>query len=152
MIDYADGVDEMREFIYSYWQANSPEVVGYVPEMRFQHVEKNDPPGVPTFWARMSTFSLTDQQATLSTCSINAYSRRYRDNGRVVVQLFGPRTGDNVDRKLMLLAQIIQNRLRGTKTENNIWFRNAKIDSDLSPEPLFNRINVVCDYERDEIR
>lgn len=152
MIDYPDGVDEMREFVYSDWMLKAPDVVGYLPEMRFQGVEENDPPGVPTFWARMSSFSITDQQATLSTCSVTAYTRRYRDNGRIVIQLFGPRTGDGVYSKLLKLAKVLQARLSGTKTAHNIWFRNARIDSDVRPEPLYNRVNVVCDYERDELR
>lgn len=152
MIDYVDGVDEMREFVYSEWLAKSALIAGYVPAMRFLGVEMNDVPTTPVFWARMSTFSFTDQQATLSTCSVSAYTRRYRDNGRIVIQLFGPRTGDNVSNKLMKLAQLIQHRLSGTKTEHGIWFRNARVDADIAPEQLFNRVNVVCDYERDEIR
>jgi hypothetical protein len=151
MIDYVGGENEIRKFIYSHWVDRSEEIVSYVPEMRFQGIETNDPPGVPTFWARLSVVSLTDQQATLSTCSVVAYTRRYRDNGRVVVQLFGPRTGPDVSEKLKRLAELVQNRLRGGKTENGIWFRNARIDANLSPESLFQRINVVCEYERDEI-
>lgn len=151
MIDYVSGENEIRKFVYSHWVDRSEEIVSYVPEMRFQGIEENDPPGVPTFWARLSVMSLTDQQATLSTCSVVAYTRRYRDNGRVVVQLFGPRTGPDVSEKLKRLAELVQNRLRGGKTENDIWFRNARIDANLSPESLFQRINVVCEYERDEI-
>lgn len=151
MIDYVGGENEIRKFIYSRWLDRSSEIVGYIPEMRFQGVETNDPPGVPTFWARLSVVSLIDQQATLSTCSTVAYTRRYRDNGRVVVQLFGPRNGDNASEKLKQLAMLVQNRLRGTKTESGIWFRNSRIDANLANESLFQRVNVICEYERDEI-
>lgn len=151
MTDYLTGQDEMRNFVYSDWKLKAPAIAGYVPEMRFQGTETNDPPAVPTYWARMSVMSLTDQQATLSTASVVAYTRRYRDNGRIVVQLFGPRTGPGAQAKLMQLAMLVQNRLRGTKTEHGIWFRNARIDSNLAPENLFQRVNVICDYERDQI-
>lgn len=153
MTDFLTGQDEMREFVYSEWKSNAQVVTGlaYLPEMRFQGTEKNDPPAVPTYWGRMSVFSLIDQQATLSTASVVSYTRRYRDNGRIVVQLFGPRTGNDAQANLLKLAMVVQNRLRGTKTESGIWFRNARIDNNLSPENLFQRINVMCDYERDQI-
>lgn len=153
MINYVGGENEIRKFIYSRWLDQAQQVLGvdYIPEMRFQGVETNDPPSVPTFWGRLSVMSLTDQQATLSTCSTVAYTRRYRDNGRVVIQLFGPRTGPDASEKLKKLAQLVQNRLRGTKTDSGIWFRNARIDANLNAENLFQRVNVICDYERDEI-
>lgn len=151
MTSFVQGQDDIREFIYSRWVDRTPEIFGEVPEMRFQGVELNDPPAVPTFWGRLSVMSLTDQQATLSTRSVVSYTRRYRDNGLVVVQLFGPRTGEKAQEKLLLLAQIVQNRLRGGKTESGIWFRNARIDPNLAHENLFQRVNVICDYERDEI-
>lgn len=153
MTNYVDGQDEIRDFVYSRWVEQSQAVTGltYVPEMRFHGVQENAVPDKPTYWARLSVFSLLDQQATLSTESVVSYTRRYRDNGRVVVQLFGPLTGNGAQAKLLKLAQLVQNRLRGTKTKSGIWFRNARIDANLAPETLFQRVNVICDYERDEI-
>lgn len=153
MTDFVQGLEEIREFVYSEWLAQSQAVTGltYTPEMRFQGVQENEPPAKPTYWGRLSVMSLTDQQATLSTASVVSYTRRYRDNGRIVVQLFGPLTGNGAYDKLLKLAQLVQNRLRGTKTESGIWFRNARIDSNLAPEALFQRVNVICDYERDQI-
>lgn len=151
MNDFLEGQDEIRDFIYSKWKTDAPLIAGYLPEMRFQGVEQADPPSKPTYWGRLSVMSITDQQATLSTASVVAYTRRYRDNGRVVLQLFGPRTGNDAQAKLLKLAMLVQNRLRGSKTESGIWFRNARIDNNLAPENLFQRVNVICDYERDEI-
>lgn len=151
MIDYVGGLNEIREFIYSRWLDQTQAVVGYIPEMRFQGVEKQDTPDKTKYWARLTVASLADRQATLSTQAVASYTRRYRDNGRVVLQLFGPRFGNNANENLLKLAQIVQNRLRGSKTDHGIWFRNAQIDASLSPEENFQRVNVICDYERDEI-
>lgn len=151
MINYVDGLNEVREFIYNRWVEQAASIVGYVPEMRFAGVEAQETPDKTKYWARFTMFTLTDQQATLSTDSVTSYTRRYRDNGRVVLQLFGPRYGNNAGDNLLKLAQIVQNRLRGTKTEHGIWFRNSQIDASLAPEESFQRVNVLCDYERDEI-
>lgn len=153
MTGYVEGQEEIRDFVYSRWAEQAQAVTGltYLPEMRFQGVQENEPPSKPTYWGRLSVMSLTDRQATLSTESVVSYTRRYRDNGRVVVQLFGPLTGNGAQDKLLKLAELVQNRLRGTKTKSGIWFRNAKIDTNLSNEALFQRVNVICDYERDQI-
>lgn len=151
MTDYLTGLNEIREFIYTRWQAQSAVYAGYIPEMRFQGVEKETTPDKTKYWARLTVQSLIDQQATLSTESVTSYTRRYRDNGRIVLQLFGPRYGSNTNAILLELAMLVQNRLRGTKTQSGIWFRDAQVDASLAPEELFQRVNVICNYERDEI-
>lgn len=151
MIDYLGGEEEIRSFLYSEWLSKTTAIIGYVPEMRFQGDGNPKTPDKNKFWARLSVVSFTDQQATLSTQALKSYTRRYRDNGQVVLQLFGPKNETAVHKNLIKLAMLAQNRFRGTKTESGIWFRNSRIDTNIPDEDLFSRVNVFCDYERDEI-
>lgn len=150
MIGYSDGVNEIRAKIYDAWRADSVAIVGYVPEMRFADIELAETPDKSKYWARLSVLPNQDEQATLSTAHSIPGKRRYVERGFIVLQVFGPRLGTNADYLLGKLCELVQNTLRGGTTPGGIWFRNVGIRP-LTPEDLFLRRNVMCEYDRDEI-
>lgn len=150
MIGYVDGINEIRAKVWNAWLDGSAAIAGYVPEMRFADVGLPSTPDKSKFWARLSVVDLTDQQATLSTAHNIPGKRRYRANGQVVLQVFGPVNVDQSDYVMGKLCELVQNTLRGGKTPGGIWFRNVGIRP-LPSEDLFYRRNVVCEFERDDI-
>jgi len=146
--------DEARNQIFGLfkaaWDANTTAVAGYVPEVRYQGKEVGTVPDSTKHWARISTQSVLETQATLSTCVEESGKSRYESSGLVFVQLFAPKnvaTAYDIGTKL---AQIARNAFRGKKTTGQVWFRNVRINN-LEPEALLYRFNVVAEYEYDEI-
>lgn len=154
MLQYEQARDEMFALFKTAWDANSAAVVGYVPEVRWQGKEIATPnagkPDRTKFWARVSIQSVLEQQATLSNCVVEPGKKKYESAGLIFVQVFGPKSVDNSYELLQQLAKVARNAYRGKTTPGNVWFRNVRINT-LNPEELFYRLNVVGEYEFNEI-
>lgn len=143
-------VNEIQHAFKAAWDLNSGAVFGYVPDVEWYGNEKNSKVDRAKAWARFSTQNVFEEQATLSTCVEQPFSRRYEASGLIFVQLFLPKTIDNALIEGRKLAKIARNAFRGKKTESGVSFHNARI-VDLSPEELFYRLNVVVEYDFDDI-
>lgn len=149
-LEYDQARSEMFALFNDAWTANAATIVGYVPEVRWQGKELSTKPDNSKFWARVSIQSVIEQQATLSNCVIEPGKKKYESAGLVFVQLFAPKSVDNSYELLQQLAKVARNAYRGKTTPGNVWFRNVRINT-LAPEQLSYRLNVVSEYEFDEI-
>lgn len=143
--------DATDEICGAFWQAwNAAEVsslVGYVPDVRWPFVEEPEKPEASKYWARVSIQTVFEEQTALAGSDSK---RRYTASGLVFVQLFCPKSRSDAGEIGRKLAEIARNSFRGKSTPGNVWFRNARIN-ELSPENLFYRLNVVAEFEYDEI-
>jgi hypothetical protein len=144
-------VEEMQTLFDTAWQANAGAIFGYVPGVEWAGRESPGKIDTSKVWARFSTQNVFEQQATLSTCVGAAFQKRYEASGLIFVQLFLPKTVANAVILGRKLAKVARNAFRGKKTESGVTFYNARINDDLPPEELFYRINVVAEYDFDEI-
>jgi hypothetical protein len=141
--------DEMFAKLTAVWDTTEA-VIGYVPEIRWPSNQQREIPDGAKFWARVSQQTLDEEQATLSNCMSLPGKRKYTVEGLIFVQIFGPRFEDESWTKCQKLAEIARNAYRGQTTASKIIFRNARI-KELEPEQLFERFNVVVEFEYDEI-
>lgn len=149
-LQYDQARDEMFALFKAAWDANSAAIAGYIPEVRWQGKELTTKPDRSKFWARVSIQSVIEQQATLSNCVIEPGKKKYESSGLIFVQLFAPKVTDGAYELLQQLAKVARDAYRGKTTPGNVWFRNVRINT-LSPEELFFRLNVVGEYEFDEV-
>jgi hypothetical protein len=147
---YTGARDEMFALLKSVVDAGAAAIVGYNPYVEYQGVDNAVKSPTDKFWSRVSTQTVISQQTTLSTCEGEIGKKRYTESGLLFVQLFAPKAADNVQKKLGLLAELNRKAFRGTTTPGHVWFRNARIN-ELAQEALFLRINVVTEFEYDEI-
>lgn len=144
-------VKEMQALFKAAWQANAGSIFGYVPEIEWYGKETASKVDRSKVWARFATENVFEQQATLSTCIDQPFSRRYNGSGLIFVQLFLPKTVANAVINGRKLAKVARNAFRGKKTESGVVFYNARINDNMPPEELFYRINVVAEYDYDEL-
>ena len=149
--NYVDATDEIYTLFKTQWDLKTPDVLPYVPEVRYGNNEKKGKPPSDKFWVRITIDSVNSEQTSLSTCAGKPYQRRYTDYGLVFVQVFCPKSVANSDEIGKQLASIARATFRGVATPGQVWFRNARIN-DLPPEDLFYRFNVVAEYEYDELQ
>lgn len=150
MIEFDAAVKEMEALFYAAWQANSGAVFGYIPEIEWEGKESASKVDRSKVWARFSTQNVFEEQATLSACVDEPFVRRYEGSGLIFVQLFLPKTVANALMKGRTLAKVARNAYRGKKSDGGITFHNVRINN-IPPEELFYRINVVAEYDYDEL-
>lgn len=143
---YPNAIDEMFAALRLPWNAQTTAIVGYVPEIRWPGVEEPDKPELKKFWARVSTQTVLERQATFR----NGTDKRYTTDGLLFVQLFCPMSDKQAMDKGRRLAVVARNAFRGVETSSSIWFRNARIN-ELSPDGKAYRFNIVTEYEYDEL-
>jgi len=150
MTNYEGARDEIYALLNTAWLAGAAAIVGYVPEIRWQGVTKETKIDESKFWARASMQSVDAEQASLSNCAGAIGQKHYTDFGLIFVQLFAPMAAQQATVKLGRLAMLARNVYRGVSTDNKVWFRNARINT-LPDELQFHRLNVVAEYEYDEL-
>lgn len=125
-------------------------LLGYQPEIRWHDVPSSKQPTPDRLWMRVSRQTVDAGQSTLSTCVGEPGKVRYTEYGLVFVQLFAPAESDKMQDMLAQVAQEIRKVFRRKSTEGKVWFRNARI-REIPPEAKFLRMNVVAEFEYDEI-
>lgn len=150
MIEFDDVNDEINSLFFSAWNAGSAAIVGYVPEMRWQGVQYRDLPDGSKFWGRLSKQTVFEEQASLSNCEGLPGKKKYTASGLVFLQLFCPKSNTQAFELGQQLAKLGRNAFRGKTTPGKIWFRNVRIN-ELDPEELYERFNVVTEFEYDEL-
>lgn len=150
MIEFDQVRDEINSLFMEAWNTQAGAVVGYIPKIRWQGVQQRDLPRGSMYWARVSKKTIFEKQATLSTCEGKPGQKRYTASGLVFVQLFCPKSDTQAFVLGSKLAKIARNAFRGKTTSGKIWFRNVCIN-ELNPEELYERFNVVTEFEYDEL-
>lgn len=150
-VEFDVAVKEMETLFNTAWQTNAGSVFGYVPEIEWFGKETKDKVDRTKVWARFSTQNVTEEQATLSACVDEPFVRRWNGSGLIFVQLFLPKTVANAVIQGRKLAKVARNAYRGKKTDGGVTFHNVRINDSLAPEEQFYRINVVAEYDYDEL-
>lgn len=148
--DYQTAINDIFTLINSAWIAGAATAVGETAELRFVGVEKEGKIPTDKFWGRVSTQGVNEGQASIANGVGAPGNRRWRADGLVYVQLFAPKSRNTAMQKLRALAQLARNAYRGKQSVNGVSFYNARIQ-ELDPEELFHRINVVAEYQYDEL-
>lgn len=144
---FSGAADEINGAFWQVWNAAEVSaLVGYVPDVRWPMVEEPAEPDSSKYWARVSIQTVFEEQTALAGSDTK---RRYTASGLVFVQIFCPKSISNSGEIGRKLAEIARKGYRGKSTPNKVWFRNVRIN-ELSPENLFNRLNVVAEFEYDE--
>lgn len=150
MIEYDQIDDEINSLFYEKWKAETTSIVGYIPKVYWQGVEERETPDSSKFWARLSRQTVGEEQATLSNCEGLPGQKKYEAYGLVFIQIFCPKSETQAFNLGKLLAKVARNSFRGKRTPGGIWFRNVRIN-ELEPEELYERFNVVTEYEYNEL-
>lgn len=147
MVDFVDARSEICAGFDAFWQTNASGIVGYVPQIRFPRIVYVDPIDPSVHWGQMSIQSVAASQRAF--CAYGS-GKKYQEDGLVFVQLFAPRSEVEAAEEQDRFAQIARAAFRGKSLPGKIWFRNARIN-DLDPEDEMLRLNVVAEYEYNEI-
>ncbi len=147
MITQSEARDEIFAIFKASWDASSAAVTGYIPKIEYQGAQPRNVPDTAKHWCRISIQTVSEKQASFAR---NAGEKKFTAFGLVYVQIFSPRSENNGFEKGLFLGKIAKKSFRGKSTPGAVWFYNVRLN-ELTPEDSFYRLNVVAEYEYDEV-
>lgn len=145
--DYQAAIDEMFGMIKTAVESAAAQAIAVI-DMRWPGMPK--PAAVPmdSYWARISTQIVTDNQSSLTNAN---GVKRFRAIGLLYFQLFCPRTQPSRLDSGRQLAELVQKAFRSPAPSGSIQFRSAQI-RELPPTEENYPINVVVTFEYDSVQ
>jgi hypothetical protein len=147
---YPQAIDEMFAQFRAAWNAGAGAVAGSIPEIRWPGLEKAGNQATDVYWCRVSQQGVDEYQTGFSNGALPGSNRRYTAYGLIFIQLFAPIADAEALEKLRLLAQLARDAYRGKQTPGGAVFNHCRI-RELDPEEMWQRINVIVEYEFDMI-
>ena len=144
---------EARDAIYGVVKStvdDAASYIGYIPEVEYPSITKIDNPPIDKIWLRANMTTVGEPQSTLSTCIGEPFSNRYTSFGLVIIELYIPKQG-NIYELATQLATHLRDVYRKSGSSSGVIYRKARINDNISAEANFKRINVIAEYEYDEI-
>lgn len=143
---------EMFAMVDWNWTSKSENIIGSVPEMRYQGDEEPELPGAENFWSRASTTTVTTRQRGHRLPEGPGASQAVYDNfGFITIQIFAPMKSKSAWSKGELLAELGQCMFMASETGGGIWFRNPRIREILN-DGTWYRWNVIADYQFSQVK
>lgn len=148
---YTEAIDAIFGAFRERWvDGDATAIAGYLPAVQYMGNTQKAGQDWSKHFAVITQQTVKEEQSTISCCVGENGKRRYTTYGLVFVQLFAPKgpAGQDQCRKLAIIAK---SAYRGqTAGDGAIVFRNVRIN-ELEPEENCYRINVVSEYEYDDI-
>ncbi len=146
MIDYSGAIDEIFALFKTAWDANTTDVVGYIPRSVGKAWKSATIPTHrrigPEFLNKQLVRNSPHTEMAILLNAMKIMGWFLYSYSHLEVSLGGMENG-------RLLAVVARNAFRGKKTSGGVWFRNVTI-KELDPEDSFYRLNVIAEYEYDE--
>ncbi len=132
----------------------TPGVLAYVPATLYQGMKSSavnsDRPDATKYFCRVSQQTVMEEQRTLSTDCFAPGFKRFGVDGLLTVQIFCPKSDARAWELGRAVARIVRDKYRRNVAGDSIVYRRSRI-LELEPELEFLRLNVIAEYEYDEI-
>ena len=139
--DYPTAIDEICTRIKTDWDSGTTAIIGYIPQVYWNWLDKGVIPDPTKFWARVVIQTVATEQSALA-------ARRFTSYGVVSISIFGPKAHPVGNIQTRALASYILQSFR--KCPNIVKFRDATITEKASENGCI-RCDVVSRFEYDEV-
>lgn len=146
-LTFDEAYDMITARLITQWALGTPAIVGTVPELRFEDVEKAGASVPKKTFGRFVMNQVTGPQASLRN---GEHGQRYENNGIIIVQLLIERKNETDAKVARQLSKLVVDIFRDPTFPGCFIFRNIRVPR-LEPEPTFLRRNVVLEYQFDEL-
>ena len=130
--------DEMSALFKAAWDTTGLPVI-------WDDVAKT-PPKTRTGWAR---FTIRHEDGDQSTLSGGLGKARFTRRGTIFIQIFTP-VGKGLSDADPLIKKAMD-AYEGKSTASGVWFRNVR-PREIGPDGDWNQVNVLADFEYDEVK
>lgn len=149
---YSQARDEMYGLINTKIKDESTAIMGYIPRVYWNGTTPRHKGKRSRMFLRVSNQIVFESQTTLSTCEGEDGQKRYTTSGLVFIEFYMPRSDNQSNLHGESLAVILRNAFRKAPSgDSGIVYRNARLLNGIPNEEQFYRLNVVTEFEYDEI-
>lgn len=156
MTDFVTARDSMFGAFKVAWDAGALTAVGNDANFPLSTVIQGgaiawwmyEPPALPppsNYWGRVSLQSVVEGNASIGSAQ-GGGQQKYLSAGLIFIQCFGPMADPKIGDRLFKLALVARNAFRGVATNDNVVFRNARINP-VGSDGTFQRMNAVAEFE-----
>ena len=135
---FAQATDDILGIFKDAWDPTTYEAI-------YTNIAGEVPTGTDP-WARATLQHVGGGQASLTG---GLGTTRWNRTGFLTVQVFVP-IGEGLS-GAHNLAKIIADAFEGASTPNGVWFRNVRVN-EVGPDGDWYQVNVVVDFEYDEVK
>jgi len=128
----------------------NPSIINYVPITYYQGKKVDEKPDTSKYFCRVSQATVMEEQRTLTTDCFAPGFKRFGVDGILCVQIFCPKSDARAWERGRAMAKIVRDAYRRNVAGDSIVYRRSRI-VELSPELECLRLNVIAEYEYDEI-
>lgn len=149
---YVEASDDMKSTVLVAWNAACTAQFGATCKLFYQDRIKDgklEVGNADEFWARVVVQHVTAGQTALGGRADGG--RRHTAYGILYVQLFVPLAAKTAWRKAQFVASALKNALSGATASGTVWFTRPRVNDNIPPDPAHTRINVLCEFQYDEI-
>lgn len=150
MTDEVTAKNETYKVFLLALRAESPAILGYVPEVYWENLKSPTIPDPTKLHFRTQWAIINTTQAAFSSCNANLQGKVYDTQGLVSFDAYAPMSVGNSDDLMHKLCQKIRGAFRGISTPGKVWYRDARIQR-ITPEDLFWRKSVVVETYFSEV-
>lgn len=138
---------EMNKMFEDVWKAQTPALVGYVPEIRWQGIEYETVPDLTKCYARSTIRHVPGGGHSLG----GRGNTRWNRYGIVLLQVFVPLSLFNHLTFARGLGMIARDAFEGRSSPGGIWFRKCRL-SEIGPTDGWFQVDVVNEFTYDEVK
>lgn len=151
--NYTDARDKIYGRVKAAIDGPVAALFGYKAETRWPFTAEPNKPDASKIWFRVSSQIVEEGQSTLSTCEGAPGQKRYETVGVLIIEMYMPKAVRDSGVKGTKAAAIIRDAFRNAPSgEEGIFYYRARINDGIAPEELFYRLNVVTEFEYDEVK
>lgn len=149
---YTDAVDEIWTMFNTRWLAKTTALVGYVPEVYYQGMEKAAKPLTNKYYVTAKILPAGEKTITFRNNLDGLQNQRYNNYGVLKFVIFAPLSDSQNALRARQLGIVIRDSYSGKESPSGVSFFNVVIKEDLPPTESFNKISVYSDYNYDDVR
>lgn len=123
----------------------------YAPYIQYPMMVNSSKVDASKIWLRVNAQIATEEQSALSACVQYEGGRLFTTYGILIIEMYIPRTEPNGE-KALTWATLLRDNFRNHSSKDSVIYRNARIDNGILPEDNYFRLNILVDFEYDEVK
>jgi hypothetical protein len=150
MTKYSEAIDDIFTRCKFAWETSCADILSYSAELRYQGVEADQFPDTTAVWGRASIRTVSQTRANVGQLN-DSGAARYRTRGLVMIECFGSKLASGSFDSIRSLASSLRMFFLEYSSPNRVIMRNPKIDEFYYMDLQWYRIQMICEFEFDEI-
>lgn len=139
---YQEAIDQILGKLKAVVEAESTNILGYIPQIVWPGIVPEDTPAQDKFWIKVSIHTTGESQGSFRS---GTSGKTFENTGLVYIQVLFPVAMVNASILARGIGIKIRNTYRGNSPRGGVWYRNTVL-KDSYPQQNWGAFIVTTDY------